>query len=164
MIPYHEHKVLYQTTIDLGFTSVHWVLPFYTIMMAIGIFAGLLVLYNKYRLYNKYLLFKIFILSTIFTMIGGRFFYLIFYKTPNPWYLLFIETFKIWKVGMVSVSGLIFLIITLMFILPRNKIDFLKALDNLSPAFAIGLFFARIGCFLAGCCYGQNTDVFFWNY
>jgi phosphatidylglycerol:prolipoprotein diacylglycerol transferase len=32
-------------------------------------------------------------------------------------------------------------------------------LDLVSPLLALGLFFGRIGCFFAGCCYGKETSL-----
>jgi phosphatidylglycerol:prolipoprotein diacylglycerol transferase len=31
--------------------------------------------------------------------------------------------------------------------------------DLISPLLALGLFFGRIGCFFAGCCYGKETSL-----
>jgi len=40
----------------------------------------------------------------------------------------------------------------------RKKVDFLEALDVFMPPVAAAQGFGRIGCFLAGCCYGKATD------
>ena len=43
----------------------------------------------------------------------------------------------------------------------RNKnIPLIKATDFFAPALALGHAIGRIGCFLAGCCYGKETDSF----
>lgn len=39
-----------------------------------------------------------------------------------------------------------------------TKIPFLKYFDLLMPSIALAQGFGRIGCFLAGCCYGRPTD------
>lgn len=39
----------------------------------------------------------------------------------------------------------------------RKKIYFLDYFDLLAPSVALAQGFGRIGCFLAGCCYGQET-------
>lgn len=41
-----------------------------------------------------------------------------------------------------------------------KKMDFLAYLDLMIPSVAIAQGFGRIGCFLAGCCYGKETDSF----
>jgi phosphatidylglycerol:prolipoprotein diacylglycerol transferase len=38
-----------------------------------------------------------------------------------------------------------------------KKISFLAYLDLLAPSVAVAQGFGRIGCFLAGCCYGRET-------
>lgn len=40
----------------------------------------------------------------------------------------------------------------------KYKLDFLKYVDLIMPAVALAQGFGRIGCFLAGCCYGMETD------
>ena len=40
----------------------------------------------------------------------------------------------------------------------RKKIRFLQYFDLVMPSVALGQAFGRIGCFLAGCCYGRETD------
>lgn len=39
----------------------------------------------------------------------------------------------------------------------RNGLDFLKTADGFAPALALAHGFGRIGCFLAGCCYGRPS-------
>lgn len=41
-----------------------------------------------------------------------------------------------------------------------KKVSFLKYFDFLIPSVAIAQGFGRMGCFLAGCCYGRETDCF----
>lgn len=42
-----------------------------------------------------------------------------------------------------------------------KKLVFLEYFDLLSASIALAQGFGRIGCFLAGCCYGRETDSFF---
>ncbi|OGS08096.1 MAG: prolipoprotein diacylglyceryl transferase [Elusimicrobia bacterium RIFOXYA12_FULL_51_18] len=37
----------------------------------------------------------------------------------------------------------------------RNKLNFLKTADHFAPALALAHGFGRLGCFMAGCCYGR---------
>ena len=41
-----------------------------------------------------------------------------------------------------------------------KKISFVQYFDLIMPEIAIAQGFGRIGCFLAGCCYGRKTDSF----
>ena len=40
----------------------------------------------------------------------------------------------------------------------RHRLNFLKAADHFSPALALAHGFGRIGCFMAGCCYGRPAS------
>jgi phosphatidylglycerol:prolipoprotein diacylglycerol transferase len=160
MIPYETHKVVVEHTFNLGFRDVHWIFPTYTMMMFIGIASALYVAEKKYRKEKIPLIPRIntFIVSAIATMVGGRLFYLLFY-TDEPLYMVPFRMFTIWEVGMVSIGGFLFGIAALYLMLRFYKIDFLKVLDIIAAPIGLGMFFARLGCFLAGCCYGRATDV-----
>lgn len=42
-----------------------------------------------------------------------------------------------------------------------KKLSFLKYFDLVMPSIALAQGFGRIGCFLAGCCYGRETDAWY---
>ncbi len=42
-----------------------------------------------------------------------------------------------------------------------KKLSFLKYFDIVMPSIALAQGFGRIGCFLAGCCYGKRTDAWY---
>lgn len=42
-----------------------------------------------------------------------------------------------------------------------KKLDFLKYFDLVMPSVALAQGFGRLGCLLAGCCYGRETDSWF---
>lgn len=42
----------------------------------------------------------------------------------------------------------------------RHKLDFFRYADLILPSVALAQGFGRLGCFLAGCCYGRETDSF----
>lgn len=43
----------------------------------------------------------------------------------------------------------------------RKKLNFLQHLDLFAPSVALAQGFGRIGCLLAGCCFGEETDHWF---
>lgn len=69
-------------------------------------------------------------------------------------------SFILWTMGdgFVVYGGIIGGIFTAWLCCRRRKEDFLKWLDLVLPSVALGQGFGRIGCFLAGCCYGRETD------
>lgn len=42
-----------------------------------------------------------------------------------------------------------------------KKVNFMEYFDNVMPHIALVQGFGRIGCFLAGCCYGAHTDAWY---
>ena len=62
--------------------------------------------------------------------------------------------------GFVVYGGIIAGILSAMGYCRLKKLPFLEYFDLLMPSVALAQGFGRIGCFLAGCCYGRETDSF----
>ena len=62
--------------------------------------------------------------------------------------------------GFVVMGGLIGGIIAAGIYCKLKKVNFLDYLDLCAPSIAIAQGIGRIGCFMAGCCYGKETDSF----
>lgn len=60
--------------------------------------------------------------------------------------------------GFVVYGGLIGGLLTAYLYARIKKVDFWKLFDLAVPIIALAQGFGRIGCFLAGCCYGQETE------
>ena len=60
--------------------------------------------------------------------------------------------------GFVVYGGIIGGIYSAMAYCKIKKMPFLKYFDLVMPSVALAQGFGRIGCFLAGCCYGRETD------
>ena len=60
--------------------------------------------------------------------------------------------------GFVVYGGIIGGALTIYGFCKIKKIDMLSYLDLMIPSVALAQGFGRIGCFLAGCCYGKETD------
>ena len=99
----------------------------------------------------------LFIVVVIAAVLGGKLF-MIFespsYYLTNPGKLLSGS-------GFVFYGSLIFAIPTMLWFFRRNKIPVLAMLDVMAIASCIVHGFGRIGCFMAGCCYGTQTDSMF---
>jgi phosphatidylglycerol:prolipoprotein diacylglycerol transferase len=95
------------------------------------------------------------ILSAI---IGSR---LLFVLINYPHYLKHpLDFFKVWEGGLVFYGGLILSFLTGLWIIRRQKLPFRETADLMAPSIAIGQVFGRLGCFAAGCCFGQPTNRF----
>ncbi len=62
--------------------------------------------------------------------------------------------------GFVVYGGIVGGLVVIFLYCKIKKMDFLSYLDLMIPSVAIAQGFGRIGCFLAGCCYGKETDCF----
>lgn len=65
---------------------------------------------------------------------------------------------RIWEGGLVFYGGLIASFIVGVWYVRRHRMPVLLSCDIIAPAIAIGHGVGRIGCLLAGCCYGRPVD------
>lgn len=63
--------------------------------------------------------------------------------------------------GFVVYGGIIVGVLTAIVYCRIKKLKFLEYFDLCAPSIALAQGFGRIGCFLAGCCYGRQTDSIF---
>ncbi len=100
---------------------------------------------------------ELFFYNVVAAMIGARLFHAIlnfdaFWSDP-------LRIFRIWEGGLVFYGGFILAAIVSAVYMARHKLPGWKLLDLVSPPLALGLGVGRIGCFLAGCCYGKETSL-----
>ena len=96
----------------------------------------------------------IIILSAI---VGSRAMYVLMnipHYRSHPW-----DIFKIWEGGLVFSGGIIVVIPTIAWYVRRHHLSFWSICDLWAPAVALGQGIGRIGCLMAGCCYGKPTDL-----
>lgn len=129
----------------------------YGLMIAIGIIAAYLM--GEYRAkkhgMNPDQVFYIVIWSVVGGLLGAKILYIITQIKEiiaNPGTLLNVAD------GFVVYGGIIGGIFSAMAYCRIKKQPFLKYFDLLMPSVALAQGFGRIGCFLAGCCYGHETD------
>ena len=84
-------------------------------------------------------------------LFGARLFARLFYaKLP------LLEALKVWEGdGLVFYGGFLFGIGSVLLYGLLRRIDLRALVDCVAPSVALGLAFGRIGCFLAGCCWGD---------
>jgi phosphatidylglycerol:prolipoprotein diacylglycerol transferase len=99
----------------------------------------------------------LFILLLLAGIVGGKFF-MIF---EDPAYYLSHPGKLISSSGFVFYGSLIFCIATMLWFFRKHKIPTLAMLDVMAIVTCIVHGFGRIGCFMAGCCYGLPTDSVF---
>jgi phosphatidylglycerol:prolipoprotein diacylglycerol transferase len=92
------------------------------------------------------------LLIAVFSLFGARLFSWLFYFPPGV---------SLWKAlrdsggGMVFYGGLIFGTLTVVLYARIARLPLSNLLDIFAPGLALGLALGRIGCFMAGCCWGD---------
>ena len=136
--------------LTIGSFTVHG----YGLMIAIGVIAAYMV--AEYRAKKKNMdpdnVFLLVIWALVSGYIGSK---LLFIITILP------DVFKdpsilknVWE-GWVVYGGIIGGVIGIMIMCRVKKLDFWQYIDLTAPSMALAQGFGRIGCLLAGCCYGR---------
>lgn len=136
---------------SIGKFTVHG----YGLMIALGfLFAVIYAMWQAKKLdLNEDAVYYLAINVLIFGWLGGKIlFCIVEYKSfiDNPLSVLGSE-------GFVVYGGIISAIITMVVYCKIKKLDPLSYIDIIATAVPINQGFGRIGCFLAGCCYGRET-------
>lgn len=128
----------------------------YGLMIGLGFLAAIMV--GCYRAKRRGLSDNDFINQAIcvliFGFLGGKLLFLLvnfkdFIQTPMAY---------VKSEGFVVYGGVITGVISIYIYCRIKKLVFLDYIDLIAPSVAINQAFGRIGCFLAGCCYGRKTD------
>ena len=141
-------------------------IPAYGIVILIGCTLGLLLALwrcERKNLSRQHTL-HTFLFGVIGLMVGAKLLYIIT-NIGKIWEYRSVLTEDpaaffafIFSGGFVFYGGLIGAIIMVYIYCRAFKIPFLKSMDLFSPTVALAHSVGRIGCFLAGCCYGIHTE------
>ena len=88
-------------------------------------------------------------------IVGSRLLFVI--VDPGPFLQNPLKIFAIWEGGLVFHGGLIAALVTAFFLIRRYKMSWRPTFDALAVGMPLGVMFGRIGCFMAGCCFGSPT-------
>lgn len=145
---------MYNEILSIGPFTIHG----YGLMIAVGIITALLVgdFRAKKKGLNGDLIYGLTITTVILGFLAARILFIItewqdFLKNPMSY---------ITGSGFVVFGGIMGGALTIWAYCKIKKMDFLAYLDLMVPSVALAQGFGRIGCFLAGCCYGKETDSF----
>lgn len=146
---------MYNDLFSIGPLTVHG----YGLMIAVGVLAALFVgeARAKKRNMNADVLYIMTFLCVLFGFLSAKIlFCIVEWKSfiSNPLSVLSSN-------GFVVYGGIIGGVLTAYLYCRIKKLDFVAYFDLMLPSVALAQGFGRIGCFLAGCCYGRETDSVF---
>lgn len=145
---------MYNDILTIGKFTIHG----YGLMIAIGVLTGLFVAESraKKRGMNSDILYYMMPFCVILGFLCAKLlFCIVEFKT-----LLNDPKSVLMGNGFVVYGGIIGGIFAGYIFCKWKKLNFLDYFDIFMPSVALAQGFGRIGCFLAGCCYGRETDSF----
>ncbi len=146
---------MYNNLFSIGPVTMHG----YGLMIAVGVILAVIlaVLRSPKKGLDENMIYGIGIVALLSGFFGAKLLYCLinFYSfLDNPWEFLSGS-------GFVVYGGIVGGVVAAMLYCRVKKVSFLKYLDLLVPSVALAQGFGRIGCFLAGCCYGRETDAWY---
>ncbi|MCU0234677.1 MAG: prolipoprotein diacylglyceryl transferase, partial [Thermoanaerobaculales bacterium] len=146
---------MYPTLLDLGFYE----LPSYGVILAIGVLAGLWTLHRRAGSVGldgaKLVDFALWLV--IWALLGAKLL-LVIVELPsylaNPAALLGLV-----RAGGVFLGGFLAAVAAAVVLLRRYRLPALLTFDVVAPSLALGHAIGRVGCLLAGCCWGARCDL-----
>jgi phosphatidylglycerol:prolipoprotein diacylglycerol transferase len=95
--------------------------------------------------------------AVVGALVGSRLLYVLL---DLPQFLAHpLKIFALWEGGLVFHGGVILAFLTAFFFIRRYHLPWRLTLDSLALGMPVGQFFGRIGCFMAGCCYGAPSHL-----
>lgn len=143
--------------LDLGFFKIRWYAVSYIvgILLAWGYVNKLVVQPNApmAKRHTEDLVFY----ATLGIILGGRLGYALFYR---PEMLLHpSELIKVWEGGMSFHGGAIGVVLAMLYIAHKNKLNLVRVMDYVGCGVPIGLFLVRLANFVNGELWGRPTTV-----
>jgi phosphatidylglycerol:prolipoprotein diacylglycerol transferase len=90
-------------------------------------------------------------------LVGSRLLYVIL--DPRPFLSRPFKFFALWEGGLDFQGGVFLALVVAIYYIRRHKLPWRPCLDSLGLGLPVGQFFGRIGCFMAGCCYGSPSNL-----
>jgi phosphatidylglycerol---prolipoprotein diacylglyceryl transferase len=138
----------------------------YGLMLFLSFILGLLYVRSKAKSkgINPDFTVNLAFIVIISAVLGSRLFYVFYHWSEFSSDLLsIINPFggggTIGIAGLNLYGGFICAVLAGVFYIRKKKEPFWETMDLFSPAIALGIFFTRIGCFLNGCCFGNQCDL-----
>ena len=138
---------------------VHMTLRSYGLMMVLGFIAAVIVMKRLGRdiTPNPQFITNLALYSLVAGVVGSRLFFIVHHSENFQGRPL--DVFAIWEGGLEFLGGMVLSIAVILAYLLYLKLPIRRCLDVLAIGLMLGLAFGRIGCFLAGDCFGKPTEL-----
>lgn len=146
---------MHPTLIDFGWFQ----LPSYGVMVALAVIAGLATLKRRADAagMNGSLLVDVALWLVIWALVGAK---VLLILVELPRYLSHpAEMIGVVRSGGVFLGGFVAAVIAAVVLVRRHRLRALATLDVLVPSLALGQAIGRVGCLLAGCCWGASCSL-----
>ena len=146
---------MHPTLIDLGWFQ----LPSYGVMLALAVIVALATLKRRADKagMNGSLLVDVGLWLVIWALVGAK---VLLILVELPRYLSHpTDVIGVVRSGGVFLGGFIAAIVAAVVLVRRHRLPPLATLDVLVPSLALGQAIGRIGCLLAGCCWGATCSL-----
>jgi phosphatidylglycerol:prolipoprotein diacylglycerol transferase len=70
-----------------------------------------------------------------------------------------LKIFALWEGGLVFHGGVVLALVVAFYYMKVHNLPWRTCLDSLAVGTPVGQFFGRLGCFMAGCCYGSPSNL-----
>jgi phosphatidylglycerol:prolipoprotein diacylglycerol transferase len=140
--------------------AYHIYVASYGMMLALGFISGYLLTCHLARLkgQSKEHVYNLVVYIAAAALIGARLFH-VFFEDFHTYRQHPLKILAFWQPGFSFYGGLVGAGIVSYIYMRKNKLSPLIYLDLFAPSLMLGQVFGRIGCFLAGCCWGKPTDL-----
>jgi phosphatidylglycerol:prolipoprotein diacylglycerol transferase len=134
-------------------------LPTYGVLVALGFLAGLWVAVRLARRsgISSELVTNLAVYCALGGLIGAKILMIVFDwgdpQKPPIFSIATLQAAGVWQ------GGLVLAILVAILYVRHNKLPFLETFDAFAPGVALGHAIGRIGCFAAGCCWGNRCDL-----
>ena len=142
---------------SIGFIDLYWYGAMYAISFLLLDYLMKKEIYLGNSNFDIAIIDKILLISIFSLLIGGRLGYVIFYNL-DYYYLNFYKIFYIWEGGMSFHGALLGILLGILFISIKDRINFFKLSDFIVVFIPLGLLLGRIGNFINSELYGMPTN------
>jgi phosphatidylglycerol:prolipoprotein diacylglycerol transferase len=131
----------------------------YGLALAVAFVVATLIVYNSAKTegLDTTKLLDLGFYGILFGIIGSRILYIL--QNPSEFIASPLRIFMLWEGGLVFYGGILGGILATIFLLKKYRLPFWKTMDVLAPPLVLAQAIGRVGCFMAGCCYGKPSGL-----